>query len=165
MSKQLLIKSDDLPSKINLLLEKVSKNDKALNEFVKNPFQVLASEMPDDIGKMTEAEISSSNKLLFAVLANDEFKNWLIKYQEEAEIGLFTEEKTIKDLSFAIIKFGNIKILEAMLKGGGIDSLRDAVTCNSRLKLINKSRGFDFVYILINVQKFRAIADAIIKNA
>jgi len=179
MSKQLLIKKDGLPDKINLLLENISKNDKALNEFVKNPFQVLAKNMPDEIGKMSATSISDSNKLLFAVLANNEFKNWLIKYQAEAEIEMskpenanksieeiFPGDKVYKDLSAAIIEYGNQQILTAVLSGGGRGSGLRPPPDDDRLLPTFTCRAFGrpFVDIVIRIQKFRVIFDTIIRN-
>jgi len=111
MSKQLLINSNDLPKKVNQLLESVSKNKKTYNEFIKNPFQVLANAMPNEMGKMSEIDISNSNKLLLALLASARFRNWLIKYQKILEIEMSKPENLNKSIDEV---FPNGKVWEVV---------------------------------------------------
>jgi len=188
MSKQLLIPSKDLSKKINQFVEKVSQNEAALNEFVDNPFQVLAQALPNEMGDMTKAEISDSNKLLFSVLANREFTNWLVDYQKNIEnemskpenvkktVGaVFNRDKIYEDLSSAIMKYGDEKILSIILQGSGSDLAGsaynkglDGLPCGTPWP---RAHGFiigtdiTFTDIVTVIQSIRVVAERIAKKA
>lgn len=196
MRKQLLIENKDLPKKVNQLLEKVSENEDALNEFVKNPVQVILEELPTEIGyNITKANISDGNKLVFSILSNAKFRNWLIEYQKGAEIEMskptnseksideiFSKDKILEDLSSAIFEYGDKEIFKSILRGAdnslpnaGTYVVTDdiAVAVAAVVALLVVVSAIDVTprtvnsnfELLINAQRIRSISDTMITKA
>ncbi len=130
MKKQLLLEAKELPTRVNSLISKLSKDEISIKKFIEDPTGESVKELIPEISKKTSArDLSDGNKLIYSALANKDFRNWMDKYQDGAEKELkskinanksfdeiFSRERVLKDFSEAIFEHGDKKLLSTFVK-------------------------------------------------
>jgi hypothetical protein len=81
----LVLNHDELCKKVSSLMDDLTKSEALRNLFIENPTEVISKRVwPLDQGEILSPQIvSNSNKFLYTVLANNEFYEWLKKYQKD----------------------------------------------------------------------------------
>lgn len=128
MEKHLTIVQSNFQEKVHRFFSKVNFEKGLKENFIDNPLETVRQHLDLDALKRVEGnKVSESNKLLFNLLANKEFTDWLKEYQrnvtEEIKEGNVTDtialkQKVYEDVARAIIWFGDIKELENIMKIG-----------------------------------------------
>jgi len=84
---KLIINRKDTMSKINNLLEELSKSEKSLDQFGSDPIRTLFKYdiiNDKDISNVDKnAAIDSANSIFFLFLSNPKLREWMNKYQQQ----------------------------------------------------------------------------------
>lgn len=70
--------NSDLRKNTELLFQQLESDDEARKAFIVNPTGILSTTLLKRA--LPEQEISDANRVLFAMLANDGFRDWLDNY-------------------------------------------------------------------------------------
>lgn len=113
-SRPLVLKEKDLRKNTEELFEQLGRDEKARQEFIKNPTAVLSEKIVKH--KLPEQEISDVNRVLFAMLANDRFRQWLDDYEASPNGRKVSEAEFSRDFSEAVLQFGDSDLIRALFK-------------------------------------------------
>lgn len=110
----LVIKVKDLPQKTSVLFEKLAQDDTFQARFVSDPSGHVVSEL---LGQpLPTQQLSDANRVLFATLANDKFREWLEHYDNAPDGKRVSQETFAKDFAKAVLAHGDPDLLQALLK-------------------------------------------------
>jgi hypothetical protein len=113
-AKRLVLKRKDLRQNTAALFEELAKDQNARDEFIRNPTGQLVSRVTKQT--LPAQQISDANRILFAIMANDEFREWLDNYQTPRSTKKVTEAQFSRDFAEALLKFGDSDLLGALFK-------------------------------------------------
>jgi hypothetical protein len=123
-SQGLLLKVPGLQKKTSALFKELEGSSKLKKSFIQNPSGVLS---PKLLGKkVSKQQVSDANRLLFSILANDKFLNWVDSYATENRGKKVSKEQFSRDFADAVLKFGDQNILGSLIQSasrGGIPGL------------------------------------------
>lgn len=123
-SKGLLLKVTGLQKKTSALFKELEGSSKLKESFIRNPSGVLS---PKLFGKkLSKQQVSDTNRLLFSILANDKFLNWVDSYAAENRGKKVSQAQFSRDFADALLKFGDKNILGSLIQSasrGGIPGL------------------------------------------
>jgi hypothetical protein len=111
-----------LRKRISDLFDELQKNPELSQVFIKNPITVLQSKLLPEFKDADEELINAANQLLYSVLTNEKFMNWLEKYHTKLvnqynETGKMPNKKTIlQAFTKGIMENGDPKILSDLLE-------------------------------------------------
>src|SRR5262245_44140978 len=96
------------------LFTKLAERSEARDEFVRNPTGVLTQEVLNR--KLPPQQISDANRILFAMLANDKFREWLDDYEARPYGQRVNPDQFSRDFAKAVLEFGDSDLLRAVFK-------------------------------------------------
>jgi len=113
-SSKLVLKRKDLRKNTATMFEALAKDQKAREEFIRNPVGQLVAKLGDK--PLPKQQVSDANRILFAMMANDKFRKWLDDYEASPGGKPVTQEQFGRDFADALLKFGDSDLLRAVLK-------------------------------------------------
>lgn len=186
----LVLHHEELRVNTARLFDRLREDEEAQQAFIRDPARhvaehVLNSELPDQ-------HASDANRVLFEMLANDEFREWLDQYESSPGGERVSDEQFARDFAEAVLKFGDPDLLGSLLAhasnggrvpGGSVFQQfvtgpdRTFVTSpatpstsdqslNSSQNFNNNSSGFQFgLGDAVDPAVMRAVTDQIISRA
>ena len=121
LNDYLVVNGISLRKRISDLFDELQKNPELALVFIRNPITVLESKLLPEFEDADEELINAANQLLYSVLTNEKFMNWLEKYQTKIvnqynETGKIPSKKTIlQAFAKGILENGDPKILSDLL--------------------------------------------------
>ncbi|MFB9241939.1 hypothetical protein ACFFXZ_09710 [Massilia antarctica] len=189
--KPLVLKKKDLIKNTEQLFERLENDDAARTAFIENPNGVLSGEVLKRT--LPEQKISDANRVLFSMLANDRFREWLDDYEARPQGQRVTDAQFSKDFADAVVKYGDSDLIRALFQqaadGFGLPGFHDVAeqfvigpekstftspatpstsdkSANSSQNFNNKSTGVQFGWgALSNPALLRAIIGQLIAHA
>jgi hypothetical protein len=123
MSEALVLEGSDLRSKTVDLLNTLQEDSKIATMFARNPTSVIQSKLfPESFPQISQDQLGKANELLFSILDNKKFSNWLTEYQGSLEkqyesTGSIPEKKVLReDFANAIVEHGDARIVRSLLE-------------------------------------------------
>ncbi|MGC0153737.1 hypothetical protein ACPRNU_14840 [Chromobacterium vaccinii] len=113
-SAPLVLPAAQLRSNAQALFAQLNKDAAARTEFIHNPAGVLATKVGQR--QLPPQQVSDVNRLLFSMLANDGFRQWMDDYQASPGGKPVGEEQFSKDFAAAVLKFADADLIRAMFK-------------------------------------------------
>lgn len=122
---RLVIKPRGLRKNLVTLFQRLEKNTKARDAFIRNPVGTLAKEVTRR--RLPPQRVSEANRLLFALLANDEMVRWLRTYGTNRVSGKLDKKQFALAFARQIQKCDDANILAGVVinaaRGYGIPGL------------------------------------------
>ncbi|HSJ62955.1 MAG TPA: hypothetical protein VK922_03505 [Gemmatimonadaceae bacterium] len=115
--KGLVLKRTDLRRNTAALFERLDRDPAAREEFIRDPTGKLATHIARR--RLPRQHLSDANRVLFAMLANDEFRAWLDRYRARPGGRPVTEATFGRDFAAAVLKYGDSELLRALFKMAG----------------------------------------------
>lgn len=115
--KPLVLKKEDLRRNTAALFSKLEKDPAERERFIHDPTGQLSEKVVKQ--KLEGQVISDANRVLFAMLANDQFREWLDAYKARPKGKKVTHEQFSRDFCDAVLKFGDSDLLRAVVKQAG----------------------------------------------
>ena len=133
---QLLLKEKNLRNRTISLFKELRK-DKLLKEaFIKNPTEVISTKILEK--NLDPHQISETNRLLFSLLANENFLKWIDKYSLDNHKRHIDKKQFRQDFANAVIKFDDKNIIASMINHAsfgwgipGVDIMQQLVINNA----------------------------------
>jgi hypothetical protein len=111
---KLVLNREGLRNHAASLFDQLDKDDAAKQAFLNDPVGQLAGGIAE--GNLPPQQISDANRLLFATLANDKFREWLDNYEARPNGQRVSDEQFARDYADALIKYGDSDLLQAALQ-------------------------------------------------
>jgi len=117
-ANRLVLQERDLPKQLNQLFAEIKRDKQKEREFIDNPVGVLGSRLsPDEFQKLSRSRVANANRVLYALLANDQFLNWLRSYQRGLEgTRQVNKRKVLRDFAVAMAQHGDPNFFQGMLE-------------------------------------------------
>ncbi|WP_387466251.1 hypothetical protein [Photorhabdus sp. RM323S] len=139
---------------LNRLLQSLEHKN-GIGMFLNNPTGTIAAHFPEVIGKVNIEKVGEANKLVFSIMANDDFRNWAISYSQKLKhnFSISSAKKINKDeirmdVAKAILKSGDQDIVYALLNE---QSRKDGLTTEDMQSKIDSIIAVETVIVLIAV--------------
>lgn len=110
----LVLKRPDFRKNTAALFADLEKNPREREEFIRNPAGKLASRVTGE--RLPEQRVSDANRVLFAMMANDEFRKWLDTYDASPKGQRVSDQQFARDFASAVLRFGDSDLLRALFK-------------------------------------------------
>jgi hypothetical protein len=117
----LLLKSKELRTKVSRFFDELDASERLREEFIRNPSGIIASNIQE--AEVEPSQISSANRLLFSLLANEGFRDWISDYAEAKRDEEVAPEEFAQDFAQAAETFADpdlVRILASSAIGGGL---------------------------------------------
>lgn len=116
--KPLILKKADLRRNTAALFDRLAKDTEARDRFIHDPTGQLSAKVIKH--KLSDQVSSDANRVLFAMLANEKFREWLGDYPARQKKGKkVTQDQFNHDFCNAVLKFGDSDLLRAVVKQAG----------------------------------------------
>ena len=117
-ANRLVLQERDLSKQMNDLFAEIRRDKQKEREFVDNPVGVLGARLsPREFQKISRPRVANANRMLYALLANDGFLNWLRSYQKGLEGARQVDKgKVLRDFAGAMARFGDPEFFQGMLE-------------------------------------------------
>jgi hypothetical protein len=121
----LVLKQDGLRGKVANLFALIKSDAEVKRIFINNPSHAVLSAILPKGAELPPQRLSESNRFLFSVLANAEFREWLGTYQaklsERVRAGESAREvvnkgRVAQDLAQALARFGDQSTIQSLLE-------------------------------------------------
>jgi len=136
-AQKLILNKKDLKQNTIALFKEIESDSALKKSFIKNPTGVLSEKVMKT--KPEVQEISDSNRLLFSILANQKFIDWLAAYSKKNKN--VSKDQYAADFIKAAVKFGDKNIISSISKyltgNGSIPGLGDV----AQQFIINNAAG------------------------
>jgi hypothetical protein len=131
-AKKLELRPPELRKNLLALLEKVRRDEGVRKAFVTNPTRVITSQVAHV--SISAKQVSESNRLLYALIANDQMRSFLSKFQATASGSRAAKQQFAVAFAKQIASLKDENILVALvgnaLVGNGIPGLSEiAIQC------------------------------------
>ena len=114
---RLVLQDRELAKRANDLFAEVRRDKQKEREFVENPMGVLGARLsPRGLRGVSRQRVTNANRILYALLANDKFLDWLRSYQKELEGKRLDKGQVLKDLAGAMARYGDPEFFQGMLE-------------------------------------------------
>lgn len=113
----LVLKREDIKRHTEALFAKLENDADMRQRFIQDPTGHLASEIVRQ--ELPPQQLSDANRVLFAMLANDRFRQWLDDYKSVRDGKPVTREQFAIDFAKAAAEFGDSDLLRALFKHAG----------------------------------------------
>lgn len=171
----------DLRRRTSSLFQELNKDRELRERFIQNPASVIGQRVTPGL-RLTNSELSDSNRLLFSLLANDRFRRWSAAYQEslrrqaEAEGQESIDRRKVRqDFVRAVARFGDSDLLAAFaanafqFQPGGEDVaifiIKTESVAFSSTWFIYKVSGTSFENLVLPPHELRALAEETLAHA
>lgn len=116
-SAPLVLKPAQLRSNAQALFEQLDKDPHASQDFIHNPAGVLTQKVTQK--PLPQQQITDVNRVLFAMLANDGFRQWMDDYESAPGGKPVTQAQFSQDFAKAVLKFGDSDLIRALFQLAG----------------------------------------------
>ncbi|AVG14877.1 hypothetical protein VA599_06445 [Chromobacterium sp. TRC.1.1.SA] len=113
-SAPLVLPAAQLRNNAQALFAQLDKDPAARAEFIRNPTGVLTAKVSQR--QLPAQQVSDVNRLLFSMLANDGFRQWMDDYPASPAGKPVSEEQFSKDFAAAVLKYADADLIRAMFK-------------------------------------------------
>ena len=124
-SRKLELRSPQLRNNMLALLEKVRDDERAREAFVNNPTKAIASKVT--LATATPRQVSESNRLLFALLANDRMREFMARFEPRGSNATTSKQEFATAFAKEVASLNDDNIVVALvgnaLVGNGIPGL------------------------------------------
>lgn len=124
----LVLSMEGLAKRGAALFTDLNKDETLKDEFVRNPSKVIAERVTQR--PLPPAQASASNRFLFSLLANDNFRAWLKVYNRRLERDAPTRDERVRDFADAVMRFGDDNLMASLAElaasGYGIPGITDS---------------------------------------
>lgn len=136
-TQKLVLTKKEIRENMISLFKKMEKNSTLRKSFAKDPVGILTKDVVKT--RATASEVSDSNRLLFSLLANNKFLEWLVQYSKANK--KVSKEQYAIDLIKSAVKFGDKNILASIAKyAASVNSIPGLGPVAQQL-LINNAAG------------------------
>jgi hypothetical protein len=116
-ANRLVLQERDLSKQVNDLFAEIKRDKQKEREFVDNPVGVLGARLsPREFQGLSRQRVANANRTLYALLANDQFLNWLRTYQKGLGTGQVNKGKVLRDFAGAMARYGDPEFFQGMLE-------------------------------------------------
>jgi hypothetical protein len=116
----LVLRNEDWAAKTEMFYKELKADEGLQREFINNPAELIAKRFlpPNVLPGISPQRISTANRVLYSVVANDGFRNWAQSYQARIEeVGWVDKAQIVKDFSSAIVHYGDVAFVQALMEG------------------------------------------------
>jgi hypothetical protein len=110
----LVLKREDIKRHTEALFAKLEGDADMRKRFIQDPTGHVAADILSH--QLPPQRQSDANRVLFAMLANDGFRQWLDEYESVRNGKQVTQEQFAGDFAAAVVKFGDSDLLRALFK-------------------------------------------------
>jgi hypothetical protein len=111
---KLVLKREDIKRHTEALFAKLEGDADARQRFIQDPSGHVAAEVAQQ--QLPPQRLSDANRVLFAMLANDGFRQWLDDYESVRNDKPVTKAQFAADFAEAAARFGDSDLLRALFK-------------------------------------------------
>jgi hypothetical protein len=117
-ANRLVLQEPDLSKQLNDVFAEIKRDKQKEREFIDNPVGVLANRFtPREFQETSRPQIANANRVLYALLANDQFLKWLRSYQRGLEgTRQVNKGKVLRDFAEAMARFGDPEFFQGILE-------------------------------------------------
>jgi len=161
--RSLVLRDDQLAAKTMALSNALKASPQLQSDFINHPSEVVAQWiLPADVGSaISPQRFSNANRVVYSVVSNDGFRTWVQQYAAYVKgTGSVDKSQIIKDLSGAIIRFGNTPLIQAIMEENELASRsvdENALAANPSLVPINLLYIVDFVFFFRFIAVYEAV--------
>jgi len=112
-TKRLELRPADLRPKMLTLLEKLRNDERLQEAFVSNPAKVLAARVVSS--SLPTRQVSEVNRLLFALIGNDQMREFFSTYESSARGGQAAREEFASAFAKRVASLNDVNILTALV--------------------------------------------------
>ena len=110
----LVLKRADLQRNTEALFTTLKEDNDARERFILDPTGHVAAEVVRH--DLPPQRLSDANRVLFAMMANDGFRQWLDEYKSVRNGKAVTQQEFAGDFANAVVRFGDSDLLRALFK-------------------------------------------------
>jgi hypothetical protein len=134
--QKLVLKRADLRKNAITLFDSIDRDEKLKSRFIEDPVGILSEHVFHS--KLPRQQASEANRLLFAILQNDAFVNWLGAYSVKNRGRKVPKQEFAQDFARAVIEHGDHIVLTTLLRNAiagfripGIDVAEQGIINNA----------------------------------
>jgi len=103
---------------MNEMFAEIKRDKQKEREFIDNPVGVLGNRLsPRGFQGLSRQRVANANRMLYSLLANDQFLNWLRSYQKGLEgTRQVNKGKVLRDFAGAMARYGDPEFFQGMLE-------------------------------------------------
>lgn len=124
---RLEIKPKEMRKRLIALFDKIDKDEKIRESFIRNPSQYISNDVMNQ--NLPPQQLSEANRLLFSLMSNDTMLEWLKTYQSQEVGAKFNKKQFLQDFAKKIAALGDENIIASIVSnaslGYGIPGLGD----------------------------------------
>lgn len=111
-SERFVIRLEDTHKKIEDLFSQLAQDQALQKQFIQNPSSLIFENFTGERVRPSEVRVDESNRLIFSVLGNSKFMNWLQSYGKKKKLAKIEPAELLHDMAGAMLKFGDSDIVE-----------------------------------------------------
>jgi hypothetical protein len=140
----LILSHEEMTRNAEALFADLAADEELRARFVNNPSGIVAERIAGrELGPQEE---SASNRIVFSLLSNEKFVEWMAEYGEKNELGAnLDREKYARDLATAIVELGDKELLASILHGEVVGQNIRGVGPLASQFIVNNAAGQTFV--------------------
>lgn len=124
---ELILKTEGLAKRGAALFKEVNSDEALRQEFLQNPAKVISERVTKT--PLPDGQASASNRFLFALLANDDFRAWMKVFNRRILRDAVDRNTRVREFAEAVIRFGDENVLASLAElaagGHGIPGITD----------------------------------------